>query len=69
MPTPPWLADEEPHHHNPITILWARASSKTILGTILLLWYQKWFLGVFLGNCCTRHPTILVTFADRDCAS
>ena len=56
-------------HHNPITILWARASSKTILVTILLFWFPKWFLDGFLGNCCSRHPTILVIFADRDCTS
>ena len=66
MPTPPWLAGEELHHDNLITILWA---SKTILVTILLLWYQKWFLGGFLGNCCTRHPTIPAVFADQDCTS
>ena len=43
VPTSLMLADEELHHQNPITILWARASSKTILAVILLVWYQKWF--------------------------
>ena len=57
---------------NPITILWARASSKTILVAILLFWSQSgistgfWVDFSKLLHQAPKNPSGL---SDRDCTS